>query len=949
MFEGIFSMVSSCTGVFLPMESCLITNFLQNLSTKQRIIFDSIHCNFTTFTDGEIKLILNDARKSCNDVNLSMKETTQLDFVTSQIEAVFRSDICLKAACKAVNDLSKNIENVLENESIAIKSKMLEVMSDCNGDKLSMDDCVVSTALDLLFQRTTILNTEIVETSESDDSPGKSLPAMEPHNYNLSSNGNDLSRSLEEFQRSDSFNSSAICRVLPTMEEYHTILSKIVQDAELLCKQNGNDISGSEEMVAAIKALFQDSSCLSTFCKGLGVDIADDHLNSSNITKSYTNTGRFRNELELEYFFKCVSIETNTDSCITNSFLDELTNFLELQAVKRKRGRHDTRPILQNKRRKLQSSTKTPSAYPSISPSAQPSFVCPITKPKIFEKHELIQRARQGCTNEPIQELIIAHRDIQKILHANYCWDQICSEDSFSSIVDQFLENHINASAADTKEISIDFMIQCANIEIDNNSCIRSSLLNEVKYYEGQTRRLIMNRRLQSTKSPGAFRQSKNGAYKHHESFKAPGVSTETPTTTSILSYPSPSPYNPKTAFHDYVENSSKESNEECLITKPDEMTLMYLLNNSIDKCTLDGIISSEQLLEAEGLLTKLTQAGDCWELMCSDDAFLGRALDQCFGFKIPLHKNVSSDEDEIKFETDRATCMRKKSLTDLMNANLTIQNLCFPPFYKEIKSICYTKLGPAAYDFCSERHAFVSIDDREESISDLCFQLEKISGDKGQQCLKPYCLLTVKEDVTIKKSLVMPSIARTSFEKLIPGSLEIVFDASVSLSSFSFDVQKNEIEFNSMIKILEDAFVESLPRETKSIRILSTGNTSPENLSHHRLEKAVAVDFQFIIESECEKPHCEDSSGIVIQSNRQRLEVAVSSGELADSLRLKSKEMGLKFFDDIKVQSLAIKNVTIKVNISNTDKIEVDDTTSAGSKMLTPLFALYGIYILVV
>lgn len=948
MVKGIFDVLSSCIGVVIPFESCLTTNFLQNLLATQRISFDFDHCTFPTFADGEMKMILSDAIKSCNHKNNDIV-TTGVDFITTNLEVIFRNDICLKAACKEVKGFSKKIESAMKEEYMAVKNKFLEVTSDCSGEKFSINDCAVSSALDLLFQGTTFFNTDMIETQEGNET--RFLKK------NPSSNGHKR-KSLEEYKKSGSINHRELCSIFPL--EKKAIL-KIVQGAELVCKhQNDKDITGIADIRSTIKAMFQNNSCLSTFCTGgLEFDFAADRLHKSDVTNRFNKNGTFVNTtstkviVAAEYFFECASIETTSGSCITTSFLDELKNFIELNTTTSSIiGTHDTTAVVKtNNRRKLQTSTKTPTANPSTAPSPQPTFVCPMTKPKFFQKHELIQRARQPCSNneESFHELIKAHHDIQKILHADYCWDQICSEDSFSTIVDQYLvENNINASAADTKDISINFMIQCATIEIDNSSCVRSSLLDEVKYYEESNRRLTRNRRLRSTKMPGELHYLTHAPRQSFEPSKPSRASTKAPTPSSVVSYPTKSPY---------TSNVPSKSHEECMITKPDDKTVMLLLNNAIDRCNSDGKISSDQLLEAEELLTKLTQADNCWKRICSDDdTFLGLStLDQCLGLStIALYNKFPTNNNSMNLEFDKVTCMRKKILADL-----TTKNLCLSSFQTEIKSACFTKLGPAAYEFCNERQISGTIEDRDELISDLCFEFEKINSEKGQQCLKPYCK---------KKSLVWPSIAPNSpmtsnedvlvvtpsqppsinSKKLNVGLLEILFEASVSLSSISFDVEtQNILEFNSMLNILRDAIMELLPSESKTFRVLSFGGVPvpTEILFRRRLEDVVVVEFQFIILSECEKVQCESShysSGIIIQNTRKKLESAVSSGELAASIRVKSIETSLKIFEDVEVKSISIKNTATKIDMSATDKYEY---TSAASKMFVPLFTLYGVY----
>jgi hypothetical protein len=154
MVKGIFNVLSSCIGVVIPFESCLMTNLLQNLLATQRISFDLDHCTFPTFADGEMKMILSDAIKSCNHNN---DIVTTVDFITTNFEVIFRNDICLKAACKEVKGFSKKIESAIKEEYIAVKNKFLEVTSYCSGEKFSINDCAVSSALDLLFQGTHFL------------------------------------------------------------------------------------------------------------------------------------------------------------------------------------------------------------------------------------------------------------------------------------------------------------------------------------------------------------------------------------------------------------------------------------------------------------------------------------------------------------------------------------------------------------------------------------------------------------------------------------------------------------------------------------------------------------------------------------------------------------------------------------------------------------------------
>lgn len=167
-------------------------------------------------------------------------------------------------------------------------------------------------------------------------------------------------------------------------------------------------------------------------------------------------------------------------------------------------------------------------------------------------------------------------------------------------------------------------------------------------------------------------------------------------------------------------------------------------------------------------------------------------------------------------------------------------------------------------------------------------------------------------------------------------------------MSAISFDDQedpKKEIEFNAIDKILKGAITSLLPSDTSTFRVLRIGGISSKNYSSRRLEELV-VEFEFIMESKCDTTKCDnshDSSGRLIENTKKSLDLAVSSGELATSLMLNSRETSLMVFDNIEVKSFTVNHIATKINAE-----KEDENTSASTKMLTPLLILYLIYALI-
>jgi hypothetical protein len=214
---------ASCVGeqhVSLESSSCLISTFLSLTIEDEE--FDPAICSPPSI-ERSIELF-GDANRVC--ANLGNEESSFEDIVP--FDAVLLFDGCWNDFCEDVTGTVK--KTIIEQA----KSSFSQMVSQCNNVEISLDTCVASTSLNIIFEGIAESMVEI----------------------------GDGNRFLEE----NNLLMGEICN-LPDIDD--GAVMEITNQAVSICVESGNETSEEDALQVkdAIKSLFAENSCVETFCK----------------------------------------------------------------------------------------------------------------------------------------------------------------------------------------------------------------------------------------------------------------------------------------------------------------------------------------------------------------------------------------------------------------------------------------------------------------------------------------------------------------------------------------------------------------------------------------------------------------------------------------------------------------------------------------------------------
>ena len=220
--EDTFARVASCIGeknVSLE-SSCIVTNFLSLAVEDEE--FDLDICAPPSI-EKSIQL-LDKAGQKCADIG---DEDNSFGDI-SPFDAVLLFDGCWKDFCE---DFTGNVKDTIDEGITKAKESILEIASKCDNVDIRLDNCVVSTSLELIFEAL----------------PGTLGVALEGGNSFLE-NENMMNE---------------ICQ-LPEIDL--AALTNLTDQALEMCVTNGYEVSQDDALQVenTIKSLY---SCVATFCK----------------------------------------------------------------------------------------------------------------------------------------------------------------------------------------------------------------------------------------------------------------------------------------------------------------------------------------------------------------------------------------------------------------------------------------------------------------------------------------------------------------------------------------------------------------------------------------------------------------------------------------------------------------------------------------------------------
>ncbi len=985
---NVFSDVSKCAEVELPLESCLVMTFLKLAMEKDEVNFIPDTCGPPQITKLELEELMLEANSKCRSYGKDVGSYVLEDY-TNQVNDLFGNNTCWGEFCEGIqNDLVGDMNEDLEEIENSIKQSIVDTVAGCTGSELSVHSCVVSTSLDLFLAGVIGPNGEYYSS------------------YYHSDQSENFHRALE----GKGSIADAIC-VLPPIDD--SIIMKIIDDAKEMCIATGQEASSDEvaEVKDVISALVGDSSCVLPMCK----EPIEDGLATVKSIIVDTVAG-------------CTGSELSVHSCVVSSFLDMM--FIEMMGGNRDYNEND------NIQRLLR-----------VADTESPQELCSLPQLENEDITRMVRNAEQVCIqagknedeNNDADDIIEV---IQRFFNGDSCLSSIC-EETLNIGIEAFQSYNL-------KNVALGYIFDCAGIEIDSSSCLQNSLLEEILHHDrnmgheeeesNMHRRVVRARRVKtrnhklnrflnaptastkspttSTKAPIALSSKAPAA-----STKAPiGVSSKAPSRSSTMApindersptrAPSPqydewastkTPSISSTKAPNYISSSSKaptyassskapspsrapshQHNQSfCPVHHFDQATLYTLVNRAEDRCLQKGVTeSAEARMKAIEMMKSLSKAKSCWDATCSEDSWLtiaSTSLRSCLRIDLPISITdpLTVQEGPYEYEEDRKlACMVKVALSDPMNTEANSQEHCFPPFFNEIdamKDACTYYTGPMAYDQCSEQpdmygsyeHSHHN-DNSDKMVLDLCFILQRLSSKRGQECLSPLCHLkeTLERpgDYESDQKQEYPSSVPSAFASAAPssddvtlapsssegqsqpenGSFEVKFEAAITLRSIDVaDIPTSVTELEKMFKVLEKAILKFLPQDTQ-VRIVSVGGIS---IGRRRLEEGVEVEFEVIVMTECETNDCAEANEKAKSVYEERTRVfqdVLTDGELVAAIQTEASEEGIAILETVTVDTDSFQAEEMKLTVRTDQDGDTDDDVSSANKLkiVTLLYA---------
>ena len=377
--------LSTCAGVELDLESCLVSTFLP-LYSEQLNAFNVAPqvCDPPEVNEDDIRTLMNQASDVCKYSGIEVDQS-EVDTSIGAIMGILSSDVCWRSFCDSLlEEVNEFIEDNIDGATMQIKQLVVDSIASCTGADLSPESCVVSTSLDMIL---------FMSGTEGE--------------------GEQARRVLQGGNPADS-----ICMLPSTIDD--AMVLQIVNDAEAICIASGQDVTddSAEEVMNAISTLFSDESCWMPLCieaEGKVWQIVEKVLDTVNETVNSYDL----KSMTLAYVFDCASVEINMDSCAQTALVDAMMSYEDDE--------------FGNKAAAYLEDTYY---YP---------YQCPIPRFDSDKFVDLLKVATEKCEGQGMiamdDEMIEVDTLISVLLNADKCWEATCSEDSFLAIASTTLQN----------------------------------------------------------------------------------------------------------------------------------------------------------------------------------------------------------------------------------------------------------------------------------------------------------------------------------------------------------------------------------------------------------------------------------------------------------------------------------------------------------------------------
>jgi hypothetical protein len=741
----------------------------------------------------------------------------------------------------------------------------------------------------------------------------------------------------------------------PDIDEY--VIQNLFLQAQATCTYGGIQVESKEveDSIAATTQMLSKKSCWMSMCNDIENEANDTIKAGNKIVKDFI----------IESIGECSGVQLDLNSCIANTALDMIL----YQAMAGDEG---------ERARRLLDSSLNNTQYYNYYGSYGYNETGTMCVPPVIDFtviSDIVTAAEQSCimsgadmSNDSAEEIMLA---INKLFSAESCWMSMCNdiENEANSLEDQAKD--FIGEKLQLKEMSLTYVLGCASVEFELDSCLESSIVDKMLSYQDITTAV-----------------KDNTPQKNH-------------------------PLSTVDEFGNVNNDRKLLQLQDCPIPHLGSHEVEVFISEASEQCAISGHQVSEQEKESvKGKMSVLFNAEDCWESICHEDSFLtltSNKMQHCLNVDLPVtmtNPQVVLRNPKKYVEDSRLACMidyvmridRSDFIMDMNPDQTSVQ--CFPPGFNEMKILCPTLLGPEAmsqcpapkrpihnddfwsggddlsydygydFSFSYEYHVddYLSYDfgDKDDDhsdgdlINDMCQILEVMSSKKGQECLLPLCELFDSENGWFdpeskddKKSIpsanptmqpapapISPTLSPTASPTPVPkmGKVEIKFEAAIVLNMNMTDVPTQPSELVGILAVLTKVINEFLPPDA-SARILRIGDVDVARRNLRKLQEGLKVDFEVIMTKECDTASCTGATEMaddMYEGVTTEFQDAVSDGSLTTAIQDEAEKENIPVLQDVSVDedSFEADDVTVKVetvSIPNDD--ENDDSNDDGTE----------------
>ena len=645
-------------------------------------------------------------------------------------------------------------------------------------------------------------------------------------------------------------------------------------------------------------------------------------------------------------------------------------------------------------------------------------------------------------TQEDIEELATK---LAGLFDATSCWESYCpADDEYYSEGDE--DDEGSSSADFFARLMADHLFECAGAgntsTISTPSCLDTTLENILFYGDFSTAASSSSSATSPTETNNAIQSSVTPVRRHLQQLR------QLPSTTSSITKTIDKDNNDNTAYGEFGneeyphQDDVEEEDHACVVPELDTEALEFIIAMAKGTCEQGGqVVTDDDIMAVNYKYTALFSASHCWEQLCDDELHLkliGDYFKDCADIDLPFASGNPTPDDGV------LACMIDYAMsTSHAEFGLSQQDpldQCYPPGHRDVAGTCPSSIAPFALKHCigdkpadddffgsmsyeygdmdwgwgedlffedqfffsmSMSYGYGDSDDIDKPpppppvdpdrdarlMEDFCMLLEKLSSDKGKQCLLPLCdgITGADNDVlettapstepssepSLQPSLqpsvlpsAVPSVAPSPASSASPSSppsneysngvVEIRYEAAIKVDGLDVSTIPTSpgAALTKLLTVLTSSISRFLPEDTM-VQITSIGgvpvadigteavsrpttttSTSDGRLRRYRLLEAdtstgVEIEFEVVSTVECDDVECTDADEISNQAYEtmtQDMIQAVDSGDLTSTLQEEAAAADVLALASITIDSFEAEEPTITITEGS------DDDSGAGS-----------------